>query len=166
MEDRIREVCAQLLDAQSGRDSFDYVQDFGARVPSMVISSLIGVPPSDQEQVRHIIDRTFHLDPEHGMVNEFSLKARIELHEYLLERLDERASEPQDDMLTALLEAEITDDEGVQRHLEQQPAVADGVSAHLFTPTGHLLNGGPSGYGGTEPEEPPFQCTTQVGEIG
>jgi cytochrome P450 len=37
LEDRIRQICADLLDAQSGRSSFDYLQDFGARLPSMVI---------------------------------------------------------------------------------------------------------------------------------
>jgi cytochrome P450 len=120
MEEPIRRICTDLLDAQAGADSFDYVQDFGARLPSMVISSLIGVPPEDQEEVRHIIDRTFHLDPVHGMVNEFSLAARIELHEYILERLEERAAAPQDDMLTDLLAATISDDEGVERHLNRR----------------------------------------------
>ena len=31
LEEDIRRLCARLLDAQVGKSSFDYVQDFGAR---------------------------------------------------------------------------------------------------------------------------------------
>src|SRR5919109_480393 len=51
IEDRVRDVCAQLLDAQLGRSTFDYVQDFGAIVPPTIISSLLGVPEEDQEEM-------------------------------------------------------------------------------------------------------------------
>ena len=33
LEDRIRQVCARLLDAQVGSGRFDYVQDFSAILP-------------------------------------------------------------------------------------------------------------------------------------
>ena len=46
LEQEIRSLCADLLDAQQGQDSFDYVQDFGARLPATVIATLLGVPPS------------------------------------------------------------------------------------------------------------------------
>jgi cytochrome P450 len=87
----------------------------------MVVSSLFGVPPADQERVRHLIDTVFHLDPEHGMVNDVAFGARIELHHYLLDLLEERELHPSDDMLTALVEAEISDD-GVSRRLDKQEA--------------------------------------------
>ena len=75
LEDRIRRFCADMLDAQSGRDGFDYVQDFGAKLPSMVISSLLGVPVEDQETFRHTTDRLFHIEPGVGMVNDISMTA-------------------------------------------------------------------------------------------
>ena len=34
LEDDIRELCANFLDDLAGRSTFDYVQDFGARVPA------------------------------------------------------------------------------------------------------------------------------------
>ena len=67
LEDDIRRLCAGLLDALVGQSSFDYVQDFGARVPAYVIAALLGVPPEDRDQVRGWIDESFHLDPELGM---------------------------------------------------------------------------------------------------
>ena len=49
LEQEIRTLCAGLLDLQQGRPSFDYVQDFGARLPATVIATLLGVPASDRE---------------------------------------------------------------------------------------------------------------------
>jgi cytochrome P450 len=105
LEDRIRGFCADMLDAQSGQDSFDYLQDFGAKLPSMVISSLLGVPDEDQETFRHAIDRIFHIEPGVGMVNEVSINAGAEIHRYLAGLLDERRTSPRDDLLTSLAQA-------------------------------------------------------------
>ena len=116
LEVRIRQLAAGLLDEWAPGETFDFVQSFGARLPSMVISSLFGVPDHDQEHVRHLIDTVFHLDPEHGMINDVAFAARIELHQYLLAQLEERAAHPGDDMLTDLLGAELVDD-GVTRRL-------------------------------------------------
>ena len=117
LEERIRGFCTELLDGWSDDDSFDYVQSFGAQLPSMVISALLGVPPEDREHVRHQIDEVFHLDPEHGMINHVSLTAQIELHRYLCSALEDRRASPRDDMLTDLVQAEVTDDSGQARRL-------------------------------------------------
>src|SRR6185369_11573688 len=88
LEQPIRALCAEFLDphrpdSSGGEGGFDYVQDFGARLPAMVIATLLGVPPEDQEEVRHQIDTVFHIEPGVGMINDVSLTARIALHEYL-----------------------------------------------------------------------------------
>ena len=44
-----------------------------AFLPSMVISSLLGVPLGDQEHVRKLIDQVFHIEPGVGMINDVSL---------------------------------------------------------------------------------------------
>ena len=93
------------------------MQSFGAQLPSMVISALLGVPAEDREHVRHQIDEVFHLDPEHGMINDVSLTAQIELHQYLCTALEDRQASPRDDMLTDLVQAEVTDDSGQTRRL-------------------------------------------------
>lgn len=117
LEDRIREICAELFDAQAGNDTFDYVQDFAARLPSMVITDLLGVPSADQESVRETIDRMFHIEEGVGMINDLSFAARIELHEYLTAALEERDASPRDDMLTDLRQAEVTEEDGTVRKL-------------------------------------------------
>jgi cytochrome P450 len=45
LEDYVRKLCAELLDPQVAAGGFDYVQGFGAQLPSRVISELIGVDP-------------------------------------------------------------------------------------------------------------------------
>jgi cytochrome P450 len=105
LEDRVRGFCADMLDAQSGKPGFDYLQDFGAKLPSMVISSLLGVPEQDRETFRHLVEGIFHIEPGVGMVNEQSMAAGQKLHEYLGGILDDRRSSPQDDLLTSLAQA-------------------------------------------------------------
>ena len=105
LEDRIRGFCADMLDAQLGRDGFDFLQDFGAKLPSMVISSLLGVPPDDQETFRHTTDRLFHIEPGVGMINATSMTAGKEIGQYLAGLINERAAHPQDDLLTSLAQA-------------------------------------------------------------
>ncbi len=117
LADRIRELCRDFLDAAGPRGTFDYVQDFGARLPALVIASLLGVPIEDQNEVRGLIDQVFHLEPGVGMINDVSFAAMLELHGYLTAQLGQRAAHPTDDMLTDLVQAEIVDDDGVPRRL-------------------------------------------------
>lgn len=123
LEDTIRGICAELLDAHRDGPGFDFVQDFGALLPSMVISELIGVPAIDREEVRHHIDQVFHIEPGVGMINDVSLVARIWLHEYFLELVRERRAHPCDDMVSALVAAEITTDDGTTRRLTDEESV-------------------------------------------
>jgi cytochrome P450 len=117
LEDEIRALCARLLDAQAGSGTFDYVQDFGARVPAIVIATLLGVEPAHREEMRELIDGSFHLDPEKGMANEVSAQFMGQLHAYIGAQLEERRKHPRDDMFTDLLEGEITEDDGEKRRL-------------------------------------------------
>jgi cytochrome P450 len=126
LEDQIRGVCASLLDPLVGSGGFDYVQDFGAQVPSMVISMLLGVPDSERQEVLQQINTTFHLEPDKGMVNDISIGAIMWLSDYIAAKLAERRQQPEDDLFTALVEVELTEDDGSTRRLTEQEAVAFG----------------------------------------
>jgi cytochrome P450 len=122
LEEDIRALCARLLDELVGQSSFDYVQDFGAKVPAYVIAALLGVPPEDRDIFRGWIDESFHLDPVQGMYNDVSLAAMGKLQEYATVQLTERQSKPRDDMFTDLLNGEIVDDDGELRRLTIEQA--------------------------------------------
>jgi len=123
LEARVRELCAELLDPFVGESEFDYVEDFGDHLPSMVISSLLGLPKEDQREVRRIVDGIFHIEPGVGIVNETSINAGFEVARYVDAQLAKRRDSPQDDLLSALVQAEITDDQGVVRRMTEQETI-------------------------------------------
>jgi cytochrome P450 len=108
LEDHIRELCEALLEPWHDGAEFDFVADFGATLPSMVICELMGVPATDRAWVKDRIDVTFHIEPGVGMINETSFAARIELDRYLLGLLEQRAASPGDDLLSGLTQADLT----------------------------------------------------------
>jgi cytochrome P450 len=122
LEGHIREICAQLLDPQIGGEGFDYVRDFAAKLPSMVISELIGVDQADREEVRATIDMTFHHDETSGMQNDTARAAVGRLRAYFQAAIEDRRLNPRDDMITGLAQAEVTTDEGVRRLSTEQAA--------------------------------------------
>lgn len=115
LESYIRATCNSLLDAVDGRDRFDFLQDYGALLPSMVISHLIGVPEVDREHTRRLIDEVFHIEPGVGMINDRSFMAQVQLHEYFAAQLIDRQQHPRDDMFTDLTVAEIDTPDGKRR---------------------------------------------------
>jgi cytochrome P450 len=119
LEEHIRDLCASMLDPHVGADRFDYVVDFGAQLPSRVISALVGVPEEEREYARKLVDTLFHFEPGVGMVNETSFNAQIELYGYLGSLIDQRTADPRDDMISALAQAEITDEDGTTRRLDR-----------------------------------------------
>jgi cytochrome P450 len=141
LEGRIRQICCDLLDPFVGSDGFDYVKDFAAIVPSLVIAELLGVPSSEREWARELIDTIFHLEPGVGMFNETSKRASAELQAYLSDLLDLRRRQPADDLFSQLVVAEINED-GRHRRLQHDEAVRFGyllVTAGTET-TGRLLS--------------------------
>jgi cytochrome P450 len=130
LEHRVREICAELLEQAPEQGSFDYVQEFAAILPSRVISSLLGVPPADQEQQRKVVDSLFHIEPGAGMINDVSITAALTLSAYLRDLLADRQKQPREDLLSALSRAEIEDD-GQARRLT--PDEAAGFAVLLFT---------------------------------
>ncbi len=122
LEGLIREFSRELLDQQIGNPEFDYLEDFGTQLPSLVISSLLGVSPGDRPRVLELINTVFHIEPGVGMINDVSFGAQIGLHEYLTGQLADRRRAPKDDMITALTEAEITEDGKVRRLSDKEAA--------------------------------------------
>jgi len=122
LEPYIRSVSAELLDPHIGSSGFDYVQEFSAQLPSRVISELLGVDPADREEIRRTIDQAFHIDENKGIVNDISFGAQIKLYDYFGDAIESRRAKPRDDMMTALVEAEMRTDDGGTRRLTNEEA--------------------------------------------
>jgi len=122
LEDGVRTMCAELLDPHVGSGGFDYAEAFATRLPSMVISELIGVDHADREEVRHIIDTTFTHDENAGMANETARAAAERLRAYFRDAIEDRRANPRDDMITGLAQAEVTVDGEVRRLSTEEAA--------------------------------------------
>ena len=49
---------------QVGGDEFDFVEDFAAKIPAMLIGALLGVPNEDQDQLRIWGDLLMRYEPD------------------------------------------------------------------------------------------------------
>ncbi len=112
----VREFTARTLDALVGRDSFDVVADIGAQVPMRVIGMLLGIPEQDLQAVRERADARLHTESGAPMSYDegFSLAGGFE------EYVDWRINNPSDDVMTELLNVELTDETGTQRRLTRE----------------------------------------------
>jgi len=116
LEPRIRGLAARFLDDFTDAGSFDYVADFGARLPVMVISALLGAPEEDEEQLREWTDATLHIEPGEIM-GAHATDLFANLHNYWQAHIDERRRQPRADILSELMTAELDEEDGSTRLL-------------------------------------------------
>jgi cytochrome P450 len=124
LEAQIREIARRYLDEQVGSGGFDYVEDFGAKLPVMVISSMLGVPEEDREDIRRWTDALLHRDEGETDMAEHHAQVTQQLWGYFGQYVASRRKSPQDDMMTDLLEAEIPLDDGSTRRLSDLELLA------------------------------------------
>jgi len=124
LEPQIREIVCGYLDPLVGRPGFDFVADFGAKVPMMVISAMLGVPEADREQIREWTDLTLHREPGETDPMERIGPILGQVAGYFLSYINERRAKPRDDMMTDLLQAEVEDEAGGKRTLSDMELIA------------------------------------------
>jgi cytochrome P450 len=118
LEPRIRTLVEGYLDPFVGSGGFDFVADFGARLPVMVISSLLGVPEEDQEQLRIWTDQTLHREPGETGMSHAARNASADITAYWQNHIDERRRRPRDDMMSDLMQGELDRGDGTTRPLD------------------------------------------------
>jgi cytochrome P450 len=106
LEPRIRAIARELLDNVKGRREFDLVREFSGPLPTIVIAELLGVPAEDQEWFKEKSIAVAQFDPR-APRDALAAAPAIELGRYLAEVFAARRREPRDDLLSALLAAEI-----------------------------------------------------------
>ena len=93
------------------KGEFDYVADFAGLLPMDVVSEMLGVPESDRAYLRKQSDLLLHREEGVLDIPEAAVYAYLELHKYYSELIAERRSNLGDDLVSALITAEIDDDE-------------------------------------------------------
>lgn len=116
-----RETVVELVQhylSQADPEHFDVVQDFSGPFPVEVITRMAGVPEEFRQQVRHWIDTSLHRKPGQIDLDEENMQANIDSGVYYYGLVQERRLNPQDDMISRLIAAEIPDDDGNLRKLD------------------------------------------------
>src|SRR4029450_4124122 len=106
LEDEIRRIAAGYLDRYLDTRGFDYVADFGAKLPMMVIGAMLGVPEEDRDDIRVWTDEMLHREPGETNVSQRIADIHRKLWGYFGRYIQERRTRPKDDMMTDLIQAE------------------------------------------------------------
>ena len=118
LEPRIRDLCRNYLEPFRGKEGFDYVQDFGAKLPVMVISSLLGIPEEDHEQIRIWTDGLLHRDPGQLQGSRKHEEISQQLWGYFASYVAERRKRPADDMISILIDSRVEMPDGSSEKLD------------------------------------------------
>ncbi len=128
LERRVRMLCGEFLDTVADQDEFDYVATFAGLLPPTVILALVGYPDGFAKQFRDLANKTLHVEEgdthQGGMVSMQSMQSMVsengeigqEAFSIIPELMEQRRQDPQDDLLTGLVHAEVEED-GVTRTL-------------------------------------------------
>jgi cytochrome P450 len=105
--DRMEELVTELMAGVEPGDPFDVVGGLAGPLPVRVIVELVGADPDHADKFREWADATTQMmsgSARGGMAPE-GLGAALELAMYLGECIDARQTDPQDDLLSALVQA-------------------------------------------------------------
>ncbi len=116
-KDTVVELVEKYLGA-ADPENFDVVQDFSGPFPVEVILRMAGVPEEYRQQLRHWIDTSLHREPGQVEASEAGMQAAISSGMYYYSLVQERRENPQDDMISRLIAAEIPGDDGRLRKLD------------------------------------------------
>jgi cytochrome P450 PksS len=114
---RIEVITKELLDDAERRDTIDIVEDFALPLPMTVISEMLGVPEDRRKPFRDLM--TGMLDePGFALFRAFrQFSTTRKLIAFLNDLINLRRREPDDRMITALIEAEQSGDKLDQEEL-------------------------------------------------
>lgn len=116
LEPRVTELAVGHLDTMLEKaksapsETVDYVAEFAGKLPMDVISELMGVPLADRDGIRAMADGVMHREDGVNDVPQSAIEASINLMVYYQDMIAQRRKKAQDDLTTALLEAEIDGD--------------------------------------------------------
>jgi cytochrome P450 len=107
-EEAIKQIISGVLDSVADRERFDLVADVARPVPARVIGSMLGTPPEDDEKLVHwtAVFSAFE-DPEIRAQWDDAGAILMEIIGYLNGQMEQRRESPRDDLITAVMNAEV-----------------------------------------------------------
>jgi cytochrome P450 len=118
---QIQSIAKQLLEQVTGEE-MDLVNDFATPFPVIVIAELLGAPKEDRAHFKRwsdiLVESAENISDEAiQIIADKRMHAIQELTQYFKNILENRTEHPQDDLISALLEAEIEGEKLTEREL-------------------------------------------------
>jgi len=105
---RVEALCEELLDAMERkgerRAGAELIADYALPLPATVIAELLGVPVEDHAKFHRWSSRLVSVSSGRDMLR--FLPAALSFVRYLRKLVEQRRANPQDDLITALIQAE------------------------------------------------------------
>jgi cytochrome P450 len=106
LERNLQERANTLIDAFPEGESFDFVQAFARELPLHAICMILGVPQADRTQLCDWIEEGIAADSPNVMAVEYLRKVK----EYALGLIAEKRRRPEDDILSTIVHARLSEE--------------------------------------------------------
>ena len=111
LEEQIDERAANIVDQVCERGECEFVEEVAAQLPLQMICQMIGLPEADWPRMFHLSNKLVGFDdPDFQATPEDGAEAAMEIYAYCDGIANDRRANPQDDLMTALVHAEIDGD--------------------------------------------------------
>jgi cytochrome P450 len=104
----MREFLGQIWDELGGAKSTEFVSAIAKPYPSRTIAAVLGAPIADAPKLHHwsnMVQRQFDIQALATQIPDIE-RAAVEAHEYVTKLLEQRRADPEDDLISSLLQAE------------------------------------------------------------
>ncbi len=116
IEDSVRKEARDIVDRVAPLGECDFVSEIAAALPLQIICDMLGIPREDCRRIFELTNVILGVgDPEYVSSAQDLMGAGMELFQYGLALAEDRLANPRDDITTALMQAEVEDEDGRHR---------------------------------------------------
>jgi cholest-4-en-3-one 26-monooxygenase len=106
-EEHARSIVTSLIDEVAARGECDFVQQLAAPLPMILIAEMLGVRPEDRDTLQRWSDAMLSGADGEKNVTEEVMVSHLDFVQYALDVMEARREEPQADLISTLVHAEI-----------------------------------------------------------
>jgi cytochrome P450 len=123
LQTEIRDMCVAWLDPLVEAGGGDIVADLAGKLPSAVISTLLGIPTVDHPRLKALSDRLLHREDGSLDMPEDGIAAGAELAGIFSELVTARRANPSDDLISALVQVDVPAGDGESERLNDEEII-------------------------------------------
>jgi cytochrome P450 len=123
LDGTIRSMCESWLDPMLETGGGELVAELAGKLPMAVIAALLGAPAQDNPRLKELSDRLLHREDGSMNMPEDGAAAGAELWAYFSHLIASRRAHPADDLISALITADVPSEKGRPQRLTDDEIV-------------------------------------------